>query len=122
MTNEFPEIANIKSEREARLAYHMGLNNLSSVTEEFKPELLRRLDALQARRKELLHGIKLKVIKPERGKVYKINHSSGKIQARFINETAGGFRTTRTHYIFQNLGTGRDIRIKSTRKIIREVI
>lgn len=65
------------------------------------------------------------MITPERGKVYIVKHSSGRIRARFIDvrEIKGYYAASykRTHYIFQNLGTGRDIELKSKIKILSEV-
>lgn len=65
------------------------------------------------------------MITPERGKVYIVKHSSGRIRARFIDvrEIKGYYAAShkRTHYTFQNLSTGRDIELKSRAKILKEV-
>lgn len=63
------------------------------------------------------------LITPEVGKVYIVKHSSGMIKARFLyvqEHTFSNYRN-RTRWIFQNLSTGRDIRLKSRVKILREV-
>jgi hypothetical protein len=67
------------------------------------------------------------MLTPERGKVYIVKHSSGLIQARFVSERVrpgnhSMMRRITTHYLFQNLKTGRDIVLKSRIKIKREVI
>ena len=66
------------------------------------------------------------MITPLVGNLYVIKHTSGMIRARFIREIVYNpiFNTNRlhdrrstTHYLFQNLKTGRDIIIKSRVKI-----
>jgi hypothetical protein len=70
------------------------------------------------------------LITPQVGKTYVVNHSSGLIDATFIRElvynpsfNSNRFRQLRstTHYLFQNLKTGRDIVIKSRVKIRRQL-
>jgi hypothetical protein len=62
-------------------------------------------------------------MKLERGKVYIVKHSSGMIRARFSHEVErggyGGSRIRR-HFVFENLGTGRSIELKSLVKVKRE--
>jgi len=65
------------------------------------------------------------MITPERGKVYIIKHTSGMIKARFlysVERGGGSWGRSMTHYIFQNLSTGRDIEIKSRVKIRKEIL
>jgi len=61
------------------------------------------------------------MITPLVGNLYVIKHTSGMIRARFIHEiyhaNPYGNRRSTTHYLFQNLKTGRDIIIKSRVKI-----
>ncbi len=67
------------------------------------------------------------MITPLIGNVYIVKHSSGMIKARFIRESVynpifnpnrfGLERRSTTHYIFQNLKSGRDIVLKSRVKI-----
>lgn len=55
------------------------------------------------------------------GKVYLVKHTTGLIQAKFLNETQRGFVIKRTHYVFENLSTQRQIILKSKVKIRREL-
>lgn len=67
------------------------------------------------------------MITPEIHNHYVIKHSSGMIRARFLRTAVyTSSRSTRlfprrstTHYVFQNLETGREITIKSRVKIRR---
>jgi hypothetical protein len=67
--------------------------------------------------------MKRTLITPESGRVYLINHSSGRIEARFLytrTRTAFGRNGKETkHYIFMNLRTNREIELKSRVKILR---
>ncbi len=64
-------------------------------------------------------------ITPEIGKIYKINHTSGKVYAKFMRVSVlRGYSSdyyqskTRTHYVFNNLKTGREVVLKSRTKIL----
>lgn len=85
-------------------------------------------------------------ITPEPGKIYLIRHSSGRIRARFLTtkrrfavrynpyrcrngdeeilDVVPTARPERTnlHYVFLNIGTNREITLKSRAKIIAEVL
>ncbi|MDE1971443.1 MAG: hypothetical protein KGI50_07760 [Patescibacteria group bacterium] len=70
------------------------------------------------------------MLTPQIGKTYIVKHSSGMIRAKFIREAVYNphFNSNRlfdrrstTHYIFENLESGRTIEIKSRVKIRREV-
>ena len=61
------------------------------------------------------------------GNLYVVKHTSGLIRARFIREIIHNpanrlyARRSTTHYLFQNVKTGRDIIIKSRVKIKSQV-
>lgn len=70
------------------------------------------------------------MITPLIGNIYIVKHSSGMIRARFIREIVYNpvfnpnrlhNRRSTTHYLFQNLTSGRDIIIKSRVKIKSQV-
>ena len=58
-------------------------------------------------------------ITPESGQIYVIKHTSGLIRARFVGTREIGWKRKMTHYLFENLVTGRQIEIKSRAKIRR---
>lgn len=63
---------------------------------------------------------------PAAGKIYLLNHSSGHIRAKFLRESKReGFKSfsqrAYTHYVFENLASGREIVIKSRVKILAEL-
>ena len=65
------------------------------------------------------------MITPTPGSIYIVKHSSGLIRARFLHTRESGRYLDpqdprmRTHYIFRNENTGREITLKSRVKILR---
>ncbi len=71
------------------------------------------------------------MLTPEVNKVYLIKHSSGFVNARFLrlaiynptfNPNWYYERRSTTHYVFENLKTGREIVLKSRVKIRRDFL